>query len=212
MCWAQRNMVSTELSSALPAYTARVCKILHECPMLSPSNFKRSPRSGVSAQNMLEIHRSGNRERNWARASLWVNFQSDVYRSLCRALTILPFFFHKPLTEKKWTSKLIRENLISFVRILLYISKDRKFTLAHVPICMSTAKGSCVSLFKIMDKRTSGNWIYFRHLPIWPRLLCFILIWPLAHCLCSTKKSCASVSPSAKQEERLYLPNGGNMQ
>lgn len=64
MFWAQRNMVSTELSSALPAYTARVCKILHECPMLSPSNFKRSPRSGVSAQNVLEIHRSGNREKN----------------------------------------------------------------------------------------------------------------------------------------------------
>lgn len=64
MFWAQRNMVSIELSSALPASTARVCKILHECPMLSPSSFKRSPRSGVSAQNVLEIHRSGNRERN----------------------------------------------------------------------------------------------------------------------------------------------------
>lgn len=84
--------VLLELSSALPGIL-QVCKILHECPTLSPSNFKRSPRSGVSAQNVLEIHRSDNRVRNWASASLWVNFQSAVYRSLCRALTVLPTSF-----------------------------------------------------------------------------------------------------------------------
>lgn len=84
--WAQL------LLPALPGLL-QVWKILHECPMLSPSNFKRSPRSGVSAQNVLEIHRSDNRERNWASASLWVNFQSAVYRSLCRAPTVLPTSF-----------------------------------------------------------------------------------------------------------------------
>ncbi|KAI1242580.1 hypothetical protein IHE44_0000112 [Lamprotornis superbus] len=48
-----------ELSSAPPAAlpgVLQVCKTLHECPTLSPSNFKRSPRSAVSAQNVLEIH------------------------------------------------------------------------------------------------------------------------------------------------------------
>lgn len=49
--------------------------------------------------------------------------------------------------------KLIRGSLISFACILLYISNDKKFTLAHAPISVFTVKRNCDSLFKIMDKR-----------------------------------------------------------